>query len=103
MARKTVNPEFNEEFAFTAKFTDLASRMLQFVVFSFDRFSRQKIIGLVVVTNLVEQFEYAWDTECCRDIISIEQVPTQQLHSIVSAEIVPEILARTFYSLYVAL
>ena len=74
VAKKTSNPEFNEEFSFNAKFAELSTRMLQFVVFSFDRFSRQKIIGLVFVSNLVEQFDYAWETECTRDIISTEQV-----------------------------
>lgn len=77
VARKTINPEFNEEFAFTVKFVELASRMLQLVVFNFDRFSRQKIIGLVIISNLVEQFECAWETECCRDIISVEQAPEE--------------------------
>jgi Ca2+-dependent lipid-binding protein len=74
ITRKTSNPEFNEEFAFNAKFTDLASRTLHFTVFSFDRFSRQKTIGVALVSNLVEQFEYAWESECCRDVTPIEQV-----------------------------
>lgn len=83
VARKTASPEFDEEFAFNTTFAELALRSLQFVVFGFDRFSRQKTIGLVVVSNLVEQFEYSWETQCCRDIISLEQVGYPSMTSLI--------------------
>lgn len=51
--RKTLNPDFNETFAFNVPFKELENRLLQLNVYDFDRFSRHDLIGTVVVRDIV--------------------------------------------------
>ncbi|XP_074661026.1 synaptotagmin-1-like isoform X1 [Tubulanus polymorphus] len=47
--RKTLNPVFNETFTFKVAYADIASKILTFAVYDFDRFSKHDQIGLVKV------------------------------------------------------
>ena len=47
--RKTLNPVFNEYFKFPVTFDDLRDRCLHFYVYDFDKFSRNDLIGDVII------------------------------------------------------
>ncbi|ELT91518.1 Sytalpha, partial [Capitella teleta] len=46
--RKTLNPEFNEEFIFDANPNEISDMSLQILLYDFDQFSRDECIGEVV-------------------------------------------------------
>ncbi|XP_042223792.1 synaptotagmin-10-like [Homarus americanus] len=52
--RRNLNPEFNEVFVFSVSWPDLRDRTLQFSVYDFDRFSRNDLIGQVVVRGVAD-------------------------------------------------
>ncbi len=72
--RRTLNPEFNEQFAFSAPLRDLHERVLQFSVYDFDRFSRHDLIGVVMLRELGRHHELGTDTHFGMDVISVSQV-----------------------------
>ena len=47
--KNTQNPEFDEEFMFSAQAQSIAHRTLQVLVYDFDQFSRDECIGQVLV------------------------------------------------------
>ncbi|XP_017878639.1 synaptotagmin-10-like isoform X2 [Ceratina calcarata] len=68
--RKNLNPVFNETFIFSVSFEELRHQYLQFSVYDFDRFSRNDLIGQVVLrelldcTDLDQEVEYTMDILC---------------------------------------
>nr|XP_027239501.1 synaptotagmin-10-like [Penaeus vannamei] len=52
--RRNLNPEFNEVFVFSVTWAELRDRTLQFSVYDFDRFSRNDLIGQVVLKSVTE-------------------------------------------------
>jgi Ca2+-dependent lipid-binding protein len=72
--RKTLCPEFNEKFAFSAPYKELTSRVLQFNIYDFDRFSRHDLIGTVVVKDILCEGSLANDTFFVREVLSANQV-----------------------------
>lgn len=76
VVRKTRNPVYDEDFTFYGlSLADLSSMSLHFVVLSFDRYSRDDIIGEVV---------------CPLNTINLEQIENQQVA--ISKEIQPRSL-----------
>lgn len=47
--KKTLNPEFHEEFIFDASSNEIGRMSLQILIYDFDQFSRDECIGEVVV------------------------------------------------------
>lgn len=77
--RKTLNPEFNETFAFNVPYKDLENRLLQFNVYDFDRFSRHDLIGTVVVRDVVpNEDKLSAKNFFVRDVLSTNQVRSMQ-------------------------
>lgn len=74
--RKTLDPKFEQEFEFTVPYSELPSRTLQFSIYDFDRFSRHDLIGVVLVKDMVNSKDLAWEQHYCMDIISVQQVCT---------------------------
>ncbi len=72
--RKTLNPEFNETFVFSVPYSELTSRILQFSVYDFDRFSRHDLIGDVLVRELGKTTDLSHETIYTIDIICVQQV-----------------------------
>lgn len=72
--RKTLNPEFNESFTFTAMYKEIQDRILQLNVYDFDRFSRHDLIGAVVLKDIWSEGSLAKETFFVRDILSTMQV-----------------------------
>ena len=72
--RKTLNPEFNETFAFSIGLKSLETRTLQFSIYDFDRFSRHDLIGVVLVREVGRHLEEAKEHSLMMDIISVQQV-----------------------------
>ncbi|KAK1121776.1 hypothetical protein K0M31_010087 [Melipona bicolor] len=68
--RKNLNPVFNETFIFSVSYEELREQYLQFSVYDFDRFSRNDLIGQVVLkelldcTDLEQEIEYTMDILC---------------------------------------
>ncbi|OAD61394.1 Synaptotagmin-9 [Eufriesea mexicana] len=68
--RKNLNPVFNETFIFSVSYEELRKQYLQFSVYDFDRFSRNDLIGQVVLkelldcTDLEQEIEYSMDILC---------------------------------------
>uniref|UniRef100_A0AC35TVZ5 C2 domain-containing protein n=1 Tax=Rhabditophanes sp. KR3021 TaxID=114890 RepID=A0AC35TVZ5_9BILA len=59
IVKKTVDPEYNEMFSFDVQYNNLSNNMLQFTLYSFDRFTKQ--IGNVVMRDLFEKSDlYMW-------------------------------------------
>ena len=75
--RKTLNPDFNETFAFNVPFKELENRLLQLNVYDFDRFSRHDLIGTVVVRDIVpNENRLQAKNFFVKDILSTNQVST---------------------------
>lgn len=55
--KKTVNPEFEEEFIFDVPGTDLASKTLEILMFDYDQFSHDECVGQIQFP--LEQFNPA--------------------------------------------
>ncbi len=72
--RRTLNPEFNEQFIFNVPIKDVHQRILQFSVYDFDRFSRHDLIGEVMMKDLGKQQDLSLEQRFIMDIISVSQV-----------------------------
>lgn len=72
--RKTLNPEFNETFAFNVNPKALSERTLQFSLYDFDRFSRHDLIGVVLVREVGRHLESSKEQTMVADIITVQQV-----------------------------
>ena len=72
--RKTLNPEFNEQFVFHMPIKDVLERILQFSIYDFDRFSRHDLIGVVMMKDLGKQHDLSQEQQFVMDIISVSQV-----------------------------
>uniref|UniRef100_A0A0K0FEM9 C2 domain-containing protein n=1 Tax=Strongyloides venezuelensis TaxID=75913 RepID=A0A0K0FEM9_STRVS len=71
--KKNVDPEYNEMFSFDVQYNNLSSRMLQFTVYSFDRFTRHGLIGNVIMRDLFEKSDlYSW-TEYTLPIVGSQE------------------------------
>lgn len=73
--RKTLNPEFNETFAFQLPYAELDKRMVQFSIYDFDRFSRHDLIGVVIVKDMCKT-DLAKLQLYERHILCVQQVGT---------------------------
>lgn len=66
--RKNLNPVFNETFIFSMSYEELKEQYLQFSVYDFDRFSRNDLIGQVVLKELLDcteqEIEYTMEILC---------------------------------------
>ncbi|XP_003703312.1 synaptotagmin-10 [Megachile rotundata] len=71
--RKNLNPVFNETFIFSVSYEELRERYLQFSVYDFDRFSRNDLIGQVVVKGLLECADLEHELEYTMDIMRTMQ------------------------------
>ena len=80
--RKTLNPDFNETFAFTVDSKSLAERTLQFSLYDFDRFSRHDLIGVVLVREVGRYLEASREQMMVMDIISVQQVSVSYLYNL---------------------
>ncbi|CEF69246.1 MIP05618p [Strongyloides ratti] len=73
IVKKCVDPEYNEMFSFDVQYNNLSSRMLQFTVYSFDRFTRHGLIGNVIMRDLFEKSDlYSW-TEYTLPIVGSQE------------------------------
>ncbi|CAJ0559293.1 unnamed protein product, partial [Mesorhabditis spiculigera] len=73
ICKKTNDPEFNEMFSFDVSFNTLSSKMLQFTVYDFDRFTRHGLIGNVIMRDLFDKSDlYAW-TEYTMQIVCSQE------------------------------
>lgn len=72
--RKTLVPEFNETFTFNLPYKEISSRILQFNIYDFDRFSRHDMIGAVVLKDILSEGSLLKETFYVRDILSSNQV-----------------------------
>ena len=86
--RKTLSPEFNENFVFPVPYAELESRVLQFSIYDFDRFSRHDLIGIVMVRDIIKNCDLTWEQQYEKDILCVQQVRCLHLGSIPSAVIV---------------
>ncbi|XP_064084988.1 synaptotagmin-10-like isoform X3 [Macrobrachium nipponense] len=68
--RKNLNPEFNESFVFSVGWPELRDRTLQFSVYDFDRFSRNDLIGQVVLQGVAEHCDPDNEMEYVMDILN---------------------------------
>ena len=80
--RKTLQPEFNEEFLFAVSFNDLSERVLQFSMYDFDRFSRHDLIGVVLVRELARDNRLNQEVPYIRDIIGVQHVSACGTYSV---------------------
>lgn len=71
--RKTLNPEFNETFAFSVPYEDLSQRLLQFNIYDFDRFSRHDLIGAVKIKDILQEGSLSKESFFVRDIYAAQQ------------------------------
>lgn len=74
--RKTLEPEFNEEFRFSVAYNSLPERVLQFSIYDFDRFSRHDLIGVVLVREVAIEKLASQEIAYCKDIIGVQHVST---------------------------
>ncbi|VDK20003.1 unnamed protein product [Anisakis simplex] len=75
ICKKSVDPEFNEMFSFDVAFNNLPTRMLQFTVYDFDRFTRHDLIGNVIMRDLFDKSDlYNW-TEYTMQIVGSQVWP----------------------------
>uniref|UniRef100_A0A0N4ZWC5 C2 domain-containing protein n=1 Tax=Parastrongyloides trichosuri TaxID=131310 RepID=A0A0N4ZWC5_PARTI len=73
IVKKSQDPEYNEMFSFDVQYNNLSSRMLQFTVYSFDRFTRHGLIGNVIMRDLFEKSDlYGW-TEYTLPIVGSQE------------------------------
>uniref|UniRef100_A0AAF5PT06 C2 domain-containing protein n=1 Tax=Wuchereria bancrofti TaxID=6293 RepID=A0AAF5PT06_WUCBA len=63
------DPECNEMFSFDVSHANLSSRMLQFTVYNFVRFTRHGLVGNVILRDLFEKSELSTWTEHTMQII----------------------------------
>ncbi|VBB31250.1 unnamed protein product [Acanthocheilonema viteae] len=63
------NPECNEMFSFDVSHANLSSRMLQFTVYNFVRFTRHGLVGNVILRDLFEKSQLSTWTEHTMQII----------------------------------
>ncbi|XP_064489931.1 synaptotagmin-10-like [Ornithodoros turicata] len=77
--RKNLNPVFNESFVFSMPLEELRHRTLQFSVYDFDRFSRNDLIGHVVVKRLHELCDVTHEMEYFVDILGVPQEKLDKL------------------------
>ncbi|XP_037796450.1 synaptotagmin-10-like [Penaeus monodon] len=68
--RRNLNPEFNEVFVFSVTWAELRDRTLQFSVYDFDRFSRNDLIGQVVLKSVTEHCDPEQEMEYLMDILN---------------------------------
>nr|XP_045620929.1 synaptotagmin-10-like isoform X1 [Procambarus clarkii]XP_045620930.1 synaptotagmin-10-like isoform X2 [Procambarus clarkii] len=68
--RRNLNPEFNETFVFSAQMAELRERTLQFSVYDFDRFSRNDLIGQVVVRGVADHCQLDEEVHYLMDILN---------------------------------
>lgn len=72
--RKTLNPEFDEQFLFSIPYKELTDRTLQFSVYDFDRFSRHDLIGAVVIKDILQETKGSMREICyIKSIYSMQQ------------------------------
>ncbi len=72
--RKTLSPEFNEQFVLSVPMKDIHQKIIQFSVYDFDRFSRHDLIGVVMLKDLAKQKDLSREHQYDMDIISVQQV-----------------------------
>ena len=72
--RKTLNPQFDESFSFSVSYTELETRVLQFSIYDFDRFSRHDLIGIVMVRDIIKNCDITWEQHFEKDILCVTQV-----------------------------
>ncbi|XP_029836676.1 synaptotagmin-10 [Ixodes scapularis] len=77
--RKNLNPVFNESFVFAMPLEELRHRTLQFSVYDFDRFSRNDLIGHVIVKRLYELCDVTHEMEYIMDIAGVPQDKVDKL------------------------
>uniref|UniRef100_A0A914E7E6 C2 domain-containing protein n=1 Tax=Acrobeloides nanus TaxID=290746 RepID=A0A914E7E6_9BILA len=71
--KKSSDPEFNEMFSFDVPYSNLSSRMLQFTVYDFDRFTRHGLIGNIIMRDLFDKSDlYNW-TEYTMQIVGSQE------------------------------
>ncbi|GAB6021316.1 hypothetical protein CHUAL_003927 [Chamberlinius hualienensis] len=70
---KTTNPVFNETFVFGVSYRDLRIRTLQMSVYDLDRFSRNDLIGHVVLRGLLDNCDLSQEVEYLMDILHRKQ------------------------------
>ncbi|XP_063870178.1 synaptotagmin-10-like [Scylla paramamosain] len=68
--RRNLNPEFNETFVFSVGWGELKDCTLQFSVYDFDRFSRNDLIGQVVVRGVADYCHPDLETDYQMDILN---------------------------------
>ncbi|XP_069942809.1 synaptotagmin-10-like isoform X2 [Cherax quadricarinatus] len=71
--RRNLDPEFNETFVFSVTWAELKERTLQFSVYDFDRFSRNDLIGQVVVRGVADHCHPDTEVEYLMDILNTKQ------------------------------
>ncbi|KAK8377909.1 hypothetical protein O3P69_014090 [Scylla paramamosain] len=74
--RRNLNPEFNETFVFSVGWGELKDCTLQFSVYDFDRFSRNDLIGQVVVRGVADYCHPDLETDYQMDILNTRHVST---------------------------
>ncbi|KAL3210986.1 hypothetical protein MRX96_036748 [Rhipicephalus microplus] len=77
--RKNLNPVFNESFVFALTLEELRHRTLQFSLYDFDRFSRNDLIGHVIVKPLHELCNPTHEMEYTMDIVGVPQEKMDKL------------------------
>uniref|UniRef100_T1IQ10 C2 domain-containing protein n=1 Tax=Strigamia maritima TaxID=126957 RepID=T1IQ10_STRMM len=71
--RKNLNPVWNEMFIYSVDYSELHSRVLQFSVYDFDRFSRHDLIGQVVLKGLLHSSDLRQEVEYQMDILATKK------------------------------
>ncbi|KAE9555622.1 hypothetical protein FO519_001200 [Halicephalobus sp. NKZ332] len=71
--KKSADPDFNEMFSFDVTYNNLPSRMLQFTIYDFDRFSRHGLIGNVIMRDLFDKSELLQWTEYTMQIVGSQE------------------------------
>ncbi|KAL7645439.1 UNVERIFIED_CONTAM: hypothetical protein RMT77_003825 [Armadillidium vulgare] len=71
--RRNLSPVFNETFFYSVPWNELAERTLQFSVYDFDRFSRNDLIGQVLVRRLQDHIQPGVELEYVHDIVTNKQ------------------------------
>ncbi|MFH4977579.1 hypothetical protein AB6A40_004288 [Gnathostoma spinigerum] len=67
--KNSPDPEFNEMFSFDVPYANLASRMIQFMIYDFDRFTRHDLIGSVIMRDLLDKSDLCSWTEYTMQIV----------------------------------